>query len=56
MKRLYPDAKEYELEQMAKDVAAIIIPAEVHQKLVKLMVGAIGRKILIETLMIYAVR
>ncbi|MBN3181935.1 S-type pyocin domain-containing protein [Pectobacterium brasiliense] len=33
LKRLYPDAKEYELEQMAKDVAAIIIPAEVHQKI-----------------------
>ncbi|MBJ7220582.1 type VI secretion system PAAR protein [Brenneria sp. L3-3C-1] len=33
LKRLYPDAKEYELEQMAKDVSAIIIPAEVHQKI-----------------------
>ncbi|CAQ84759.1 MULTISPECIES: S-type pyocin domain-containing protein [Photorhabdus] len=32
-KKKYPDAKENELREMAKDVAALIIPAEVHQKL-----------------------
>lgn len=29
----YPDAKPAELDTMAKDVAAIVIPADVHQKL-----------------------
>jgi len=33
MKRLYPDAKPAEIDRMAKDVAAIVIPADVHQKL-----------------------
>ncbi len=32
-KKKYPDAKENELREMAKDVATLIIPAEVHQKL-----------------------
>ncbi|OCQ53670.1 S-type Pyocin [Photorhabdus australis subsp. thailandensis] len=32
-KKKYPDAKENELREMAKDAAALIIPAEVHQKL-----------------------
>lgn len=32
-KRLYPDAKDTELEKMAKDVAAIVIPKEVHRQI-----------------------
>ncbi|WP_279024043.1 S-type pyocin domain-containing protein [Gibbsiella quercinecans] len=33
LRRQYPDAKPAEIDCMAKDVAAIIIPADVHQKL-----------------------
>lgn len=33
LRREYPDAKPSEIDRMAKDVAAIIIPAEVHQNL-----------------------
>jgi len=32
-KRLYPDAKDTELEKMSKDVAAIIVPKEVHRQI-----------------------
>ncbi|MEZ3499178.1 S-type pyocin domain-containing protein [Pantoea sp. KPR_PJ] len=32
-KRLYPDAKDTELEIMAKDVAAIVVPQEVHRQI-----------------------
>ncbi|WP_353614961.1 S-type pyocin domain-containing protein [Mangrovibacter phragmitis] len=33
LRREYPDAKPAEIDSMAKDVAAIIIPSEIHQKL-----------------------
>ncbi|KMW72158.1 killer protein of pyocin s3 [Photorhabdus luminescens subsp. luminescens] len=33
LKRIYPDASKREIMDMSKDAAAIIIPAEVHQKL-----------------------
>lgn len=33
LRRKYPDAKPAEIDRMAKDVAAIIIPADIHQKL-----------------------
>ncbi|MBK5071553.1 S-type pyocin domain-containing protein [Budviciaceae bacterium CWB-B4] len=33
LKRRYPDADENELREMAKNVAAIIVPAEVHRKI-----------------------
>ncbi|WGL29350.1 S-type pyocin domain-containing protein [Pectobacterium brasiliense] len=33
LRRLYPNARKDKLEQMARDVAAIIIPAEIHQKI-----------------------
>ena len=32
-KRLYPDAKDTELEKIAKDVAAIVVPKEVHRQI-----------------------
>ncbi|HAT1574116.1 TPA: hypothetical protein I8Y25_000448 [Raoultella ornithinolytica] len=32
-KLLYPDAKDTELEKMAKDVAAIVVPKEVHRQI-----------------------
>ncbi|MEK9498475.1 S-type pyocin domain-containing protein [Photorhabdus sp. P32] len=33
LQKMYPDAQPFEIDAMAKDVAAIIIPAEVHRKL-----------------------
>ncbi|GKW26026.1 hypothetical protein PEC311524_36200 [Pectobacterium carotovorum subsp. carotovorum] len=33
LKRLYPDLRKDKLEKMAKEVAAIIIPTEIHQKI-----------------------
>ncbi|MCF8581337.1 S-type pyocin domain-containing protein [Enterobacter ludwigii] len=33
LRREYPDAKPAEIDRMAKDVASIIIPADIHQKL-----------------------
>ncbi|WP_425428596.1 hypothetical protein [Brenneria roseae] len=33
LRRLYPNTRKDKLEQMARDVAAIIIPAEIHQKI-----------------------
>ncbi|HGF6044834.1 MULTISPECIES: S-type pyocin domain-containing protein [Enterobacter] len=33
LRRQFPDAKPSEIDSMAKDVAAVIIPAEIHQKL-----------------------
>lgn len=33
LKRLYPDLRKDKLEQMAREVAAIIIPTEIHQKI-----------------------
>jgi hypothetical protein len=33
LRRKYPDAKPAEIDRMAKDVAAIVIPADIHQKL-----------------------
>jgi len=33
LRRMYPDAKWDDLKKMAKDVAAIVIPADIHQKL-----------------------
>ncbi|WP_227318782.1 S-type pyocin domain-containing protein [Cedecea davisae] len=32
-KRLYPDVKDTELEKIAKDVAAIVVPKEVHRQI-----------------------
>ncbi|MCC8466451.1 S-type pyocin domain-containing protein [Photorhabdus bodei] len=32
LQKMYPDAQPFEIDAMAKDVAAIIIPAEVHRK------------------------
>ncbi|WP_434527195.1 S-type pyocin domain-containing protein [Photorhabdus asymbiotica] len=33
LQEMYPDAQPFEIGAMAKDVAAIIIPAEIHRKL-----------------------
>jgi len=33
LRREFPDAKPAEIDRMAKDVASIIIPADIHQKL-----------------------